>query len=60
MNRLQKAATAFMALTITLVGATLATAPLALADMRPAASHHVTSVAHSPTAAIGTQSLRQG
>ena len=61
MNTIQKAATAFMALTITLVGATLATAPLALADLRPAALHQGTSsVAQSPTASKGTPSLRHG
>jgi hypothetical protein len=61
MNRLQKTAAAFMALTITLVGATLATAPLALADVRPAALHHgMSSIAQSPTASKGTPSLRHG
>ena len=61
MNRIQKAATAFMALTITLVGATLATAPLALADMHPAALHHVvSSLAQNATPSTGTSSLRQG
>lgn len=34
MNRIQKAATFVIALTITLLGATLATAPLALASMQ--------------------------
>ena len=61
MNRIQKAASAFMALTITLVGATLVTAPLALADIRPAALHHVmSSLARSATVSTGTSSLRQG
>ena len=61
MNRLQKAATAFMALTITLVGATLATAPLALADMRPAGLHHaISSLVQTAPASLGTQSSRQG
>ena len=61
MNRIQKAASAFMALTITLVGATLVTAPLALADIRPAALHHVmSSLAQSATVSTGTSSLRQG
>ena len=61
MNRIQKAAAAFMALSITLVGATLVTAPLALADLRPAASHHgVSSIAQTPTASQGTPSLRHG
>jgi hypothetical protein len=61
MNRIQKTAAAFMALTITLVGATLATAPLALADVRPAALHHViSSLAQSATASKGTPRLRHG
>jgi hypothetical protein len=61
MNRIQKAATAFMALTITLVGATLVTAPLALADIRPAALHHaMSSIAQSPTASMRTASPRHG
>lgn len=61
MNTIQKAATAFMALTITLVGATLATAPLALADLRPAALHHgISSIAQGPTVSMGTRTLRQG
>lgn len=34
MNRIQKAATLVIALTITLVGATLVTAPLALANVQ--------------------------
>ncbi|HEX3843595.1 MAG TPA: hypothetical protein VHV80_04485 [Steroidobacteraceae bacterium] len=61
MNRIQKATTAFMALTITLVGATLVTAPLALADMHPAALPHVMSpLAQSATPSTGMPSLRQG
>jgi acetoin utilization deacetylase AcuC-like enzyme len=59
MNSIQKAATAFMALTITLVGATLATAPLALADIRPAVHHAMSSVAQAPTVAVRCQSLRR-
>ena len=39
MNPFQKAAAALMSLTITFVGATLATAPLALAAVQPIASH---------------------
>ncbi|HVS76680.1 MAG TPA: hypothetical protein VHE11_07075 [Steroidobacteraceae bacterium] len=42
MNSIQKAATILVALTITLVGATLVTAPLAMADSQPAATLHVT------------------
>jgi hypothetical protein len=60
MNRIQKAATAFMALTITFVGATLVTAPLALADMRPAAAHHAMSSLVQSTASLGTASYGQG
>ena len=61
MNRIQKTATAFMALTITLVGATLATAPLALADVRPATLHHVvSSLAQNTTASTVTSGMRQG
>lgn len=61
MNTIQKAATAFMALTITLVGATLATAPLALADIHPVALHHVTSpLAQSATPSTATLNVRQG
>jgi hypothetical protein len=44
MNPIQKAATAAMALAITLAGATLATAPLALADVHARASHPAVSV----------------
>jgi len=39
MNPFQKAAAAVMSLTITLVGATLATAPLVLAAVQPVATH---------------------
>lgn len=39
MNPFQKAAAAVMSLTITLVGATLATAPLVLTAVQPVASH---------------------
>jgi hypothetical protein len=39
MNRIQKAATFVIALTITLMGATLSTAPLALAKSQSLASH---------------------
>jgi hypothetical protein len=60
MNRTQKATAAFMALIITLVGATLVTAPLALADIRPASLHHVISpLAQSVTPSTGTPSSRQ-
>ncbi|HJS90457.1 MAG TPA: hypothetical protein VJ738_10875 [Steroidobacteraceae bacterium] len=46
MNRIQKATVAAIALTITLVGATLTTAPLALADSQQvvARAHHWSSV----------------
>lgn len=39
MNRLQKAAAAVVAFTITLAGAAFVTAPMALADMQPLAVH---------------------
>lgn len=62
MNRIQKATTAFVALTITLAGATFVTAPLALADLRPAALQQgMSSVARSPAAATAaTRTLRHG
>lgn len=61
MNRIQKTATAFVALTITLVGATLVTAPLALTDFRPAVLRHGTpSLAQSPTASAEAPGLRRG
>jgi hypothetical protein len=61
MNRIQKAATAFVSLTITFVGATLATAPLALTDIRPAVLRYgISSVAQSPAAPLGSPGLRQG
>lgn len=59
MNRIQKTAAAFMALTITLVGATLATAPLALADMRPALHQGTSSLVQSLAASIASASVRQ-
>lgn len=45
MNRIQKATAAAMALTITLVGSTLVTAPLVLADSQQAVTraHHWSS-----------------
>lgn len=61
MNRIQKTATAFVAIAVTLVGATLVTAPLTLADIGPAVSSHGTSsVAQRPTASIGAAALRHG
>lgn len=47
MNAIQKAFTAAIALTITLVGGTLATAPLALADVQLVAAHHAAPAAHA-------------
>lgn len=44
MNPFQKAATAVMSLAITLVGATLATAPLVLTAVQPVASHFLKAV----------------
>jgi hypothetical protein len=55
MNRIQKAATAFIALTITVVGAILVTAPLSLADSHWTMSYadsHVSPVAAHPTATL--------
>ncbi len=43
MNRIQKAAAALIALAITLTGATLATAPLALAGVQARSSHPLAS-----------------
>jgi hypothetical protein len=61
MNRIQKATTAVVALTITLAGATFVTAPLALADLRPPALHQgISSVAQSPAVSMATRSLRRG
>lgn len=61
MNSIQKTATAFMALAITLVGATLVTAPLALADIRPATMHHViSSLAQSQTVSTASMNVRHG
>lgn len=45
MNRIQKAVTAALALTITLCGAAFVTAPMALADMQTVGLHQSTSVA---------------
>lgn len=53
MNTIQKTAAACMALVITLVGATLATAPLALADVHPIALHQGTP-SLVQTASLGT------
>jgi hypothetical protein len=58
MNRVQKAATAFIALTITAMGALLATAPLTLADAHRAMSHadtHVSQVAAQTAATLRAQ-----
>lgn len=44
MNRIQKAVTACMALTITLLGAAGVTAPLAFASLQPAALHQAQAV----------------
>ena len=55
MNRIQRAATACIALTITLVGAILVTAPLALADSHWAVSHadsHVSQFAAHATPTV--------
>jgi hypothetical protein len=59
MNTIQKTAAAFMALVITLVGATLATAPLALADVHPTALHQGTP-SLVQTASLGAPISLQG
>ncbi len=62
MNSIQKATAAVIALVITLVGGTLATAPLALADVQHAAFHrHASGLqfeANSVTVTV--TSLRHG
>lgn len=62
MNRIQKAAAAVIALAITLVGATFVTAPLALADVHPLASHQAMSVSClAPNSSfMRTPSVRHG
>jgi hypothetical protein len=54
MNRIQKAVTAAMAFTITLVGAAAVTAPIAFADVQASALHQAPAVSgaqpYSPTA----------
>lgn len=61
MNRIQKAATAFVALTITLVGATLVTAPLALAGFRPAVLRHgISAIAQNPKPSAEALGVRRG
>lgn len=61
MTRIQKAATAFVALTITLVGATLVTAPLALTGFRPAGLRHgMSAIAQNPAPSVVAPGLRRG
>lgn len=62
MNSIQKATTACIALAITLVGATLVTAPLALADVHRVAFHHAVSATYAQldTRATVGPSSRQG
>jgi starvation-inducible outer membrane lipoprotein len=57
MNRIQKATAAAIALTITIVGSVCVTAPLALADIHPAAVHQVVSVASADhnTTSVGVR-----
>ena len=54
MNTIQKATTALVALVITFVGATLVTAPLALADVHHASSHQAMTASY---AVANSQSL---
>lgn len=61
MNRIQKAAAAAIALTITALGAAFVTAPMALADMQPAASHQAVSVAYAqPASSTRAPASRRG
>jgi hypothetical protein len=60
MNSIQKAAAATVALVITLVGATLATAPLALADIHSTATHQGTSVSFTQSNSSMRASFRHG
>jgi hypothetical protein len=65
MGRIQKATAAALALTITLVGSTLAIAPIARADSRQVATHaHEWSASHLLHAAVtvrsGASSARTG
>lgn len=54
MIRIQKAAAAVIALTITLAGAAFVTAPMALADMQPLAFHQEVSASHAQLAGHST------
>lgn len=60
MNRMQKAAAAVIALTITLAGAAFVTAPMALADMQPLAFHQELSALHAQLAGHPTVKARSG
>jgi len=61
MNRIYKAAAAFMALIITLAGAAFVSAPMALADMRPVAIHQaMTAPCVQPNSSMATTALRHG
>lgn len=62
MNRIQKAAAAVVALTITLVGSVCVTAPMALADVQPLAVHQTVAVlgAKIDNCYKGVTSLRHG
>lgn len=60
MNRIQKAVTAFMALTITLLGAVGVTAPMAFANVQPAALHQAQSMPGAqPNSLMATSALRR-
>lgn len=59
MNRIQKAVTAAMALTITLIGAAAVTAPIAFADVQSTALHQAHSVPGAqPNSPIAMPRLR--
>ena len=59
MNAIQKATTACLALIITVVGATLVTAPLALADVHRASLHQAMSAPYAVLNGSSTLSTRQ-
>ena len=59
MNAIQKATTALVALIITVVGATLVTAPLALADVHRSSLHQAMSAPYAVFNGSSTLSARQ-
>jgi len=60
MNRIQKAVAATIALTITLLGSVAVTAPMAFANVRPAALHQPQSVSGAqPSILLVTPGVRR-